>query len=266
MFSLRIAFFGFSDNPNINGDFEFEASFSPVIDFMNNNVTEQISNQEPMKTEQTIEGGCSSILFIENSQRLCFENTSTITLDVTKSDVILPDAFKQPRKNEAQLYCVPSELEQETSLTQQIEKSCGNPQGKIQLYNMVTGSKQAFQMKSRVQELTKKLESTNEIENSGKNQEEYNGCPKLRSEFSYSSKSVLGLDEDGPISNTKDADPIKNQRPGGKVSKDKLSGTTNKCQQKKKKKKRKMSEQIKSTETDPVTDNKDTTATLTTVS
>ncbi|XP_052087848.1 uncharacterized protein LOC127724886 [Mytilus californianus] len=252
------------DNAENSGDLEIETNLSSATDTVNNNVTEQTPAQEPMETEPNIEGGNSWTQYTENSQTLSYENRSTLTLNVTGSNVIRPHSFTLPSSNTAPLDGMPSEPERETTVTEEMEENSGNPLEEIPPHNMVTGSKQPSQGKSKVQELTKKFESTVTIESSGKNQEPNNGSPELKREISHSSAgSELGSDEDNSSSDEDDddEDPKKDQTPGSKGAKKKPKGAKEKRQKKKMRKERNKRRKLNLPETESGTEDKDTTAT-----
>ncbi|CAC5418279.1 RNF213 [Mytilus coruscus] len=200
------------DNAENSGDLGMEANLSSVTDTVNNNVTEPTPSQETRETEQNVEGGNSWTQCTENSQTFSFENRSNLTLNVTGPGGIKPHPFTLPSSNTAPLDGVPSEPERETTETEEMEESSGNPPEENPPHDMVTGNKQPSHSKSRVQELTKKFESTVTIESSGENQEGNNGSPKLKREISHSSAgSELGSEVDSGPSEEDEEDDKEDQ-------------------------------------------------------
>ncbi|VDH93225.1 ubiquitin carboxyl-terminal hydrolase 34 [Mytilus galloprovincialis] len=253
----------YEENVENSGDLEMEATLSSATDTVNNNVTEPTPSQETMETEPNIEGGNSWTWNTENSQTLSYENRSTLTLAVTGSSVIKPHPFTLPSSNTAPLDGVPSEPERETTGTEQMEENSGNPPEEIPAHDMGTGSKQPSQGKGKVQELTKKFESTVTIENSGNNHEPNKGSPDLKREISHSSAgSELGSDEDNSSSDEDDddnEDPKKEQTTGSKGAKKKPKGAKEKRQKKKERKERNKKRKLNLPETEPGTEDRDTT-------
>ncbi|CAC5425101.1 RNF213 [Mytilus coruscus] len=246
------------DNAENSGDLKMEVNLSSATDTVNNNVTQPTPSQETMETEQNVEGGNSWTRYTENSQMLSFENRSTLTLNVTGSNVIKPHPFTQLSSNKTPLDCVPSEPERETTVTEQMEESSENPPEEIPPHDMVTGNKQPSQGKSKVQELTKKFESTIKIESSGDNQKGNNGGPKLNREISHSSAgSEVGSDEDDSSSGEEEEDSKKSLTVEGKGTIRKPKGAKGKRQKKKERKERNMRRKLNLPETDPLTENKD---------